>query len=148
MWQSPNQRLRALANAKKRERERLAQPLHFRRVPAEIQILSNSLPAPVTVQGRAVLNDMTTKMMGVFTPQAWVSGTEVMITIMDPNPIQVRGRIVACQEFYNASHILSPNSFNYRLTVKFSFKNADEEKMVKDFVDDLHSGHLYGNKAA
>ncbi|HLE01550.1 MAG TPA: hypothetical protein VJB59_14900 [Bdellovibrionota bacterium] len=147
MWQSPNQRVRALANARKRERERLQQPFHIRRVNAELQIVGSASSEPVTTTARVVLNDLTAKSVGIFTALPLGSGQEVLITVTEPSSVQLRGKVVACQEYHNDSHILSANSFSYRVGIQFTFKSPEEEKAVKAFYDGLQ-GELHGSKAA
>jgi len=148
MWQSPNQRVRAIANARKRERDRLMQQFHFRRVEAEIKLLTvgaeNSPPMPV----RVILNDLSPKGMGLFSVQNVISGQEVLITLKEPKALTIKARVIACQEYENESHILSPKSYPYRLGVKFIFDSPEQEQQVKEFCEEIEREYLYGSKAA
>lgn len=149
MWQAPNQRVRALQTAKKRQQDRLSRPLHIKRVRAEIRAISQNPggEAPAT-EARVILNDFSAKGMGIFASQALMVGQEVAITLQEPKQVYLRGRIVWCQEYDAESHVLSANPFSYRMGIKFVFQSKQEEQAVAKFCDELFRQHLYGNKAA
>lgn len=148
MWQSPNQRVRAIAIARKRERDRLLHPIHFRRVEATLTVTATGAETPQSFPVRVILNDLSPKGMGLFVTQALVAEQDVTIQLKDPREITVSGRVVACQEYHNEGHILTPKSYPYRMGIRFLFKTAEEEKAFQDFCNELSVNHLYGQKAA
>src|SRR5271167_4083444 len=99
MWQSPNQRVRAAANARKRERERLKMPFHIKRVVASVDVAVLGQAEPLKVDVRVILNDFTVKGMGLFSAHRFSSGDEVTIRLETPSKIQLKGRIAWCQEY-------------------------------------------------
>lgn len=153
MWQSPNQRVRALANARKRERERWLQPFHIRRVEADLKLVTPGVPTgtsaePQQVPARVVLNDLSPKGIGLFTTQALIADQEIILTIRQPREITLKGRVVSCQEYDSGSHILSEQSFTHRIGVRFLLESPEQEKAITDLYNDLNREYLHGSKAA
>jgi hypothetical protein len=149
MWQAPNQRLRALANAKKRERDRIRRPLHIKRVHAELKIMPSALGGPAQISSaRIMLNDMTSKGVGIFSTELMHPGTEVQISISHPKVFFVRGRVTWCQEHDVNSHILSQTAYSYRVGIEFVFQSPEEEKQVKEYCALLAKDHIFNSRAA
>ncbi|HAR41911.1 MAG TPA: hypothetical protein DCS07_04660 [Bdellovibrionales bacterium] len=148
MWQSPNQRVRAIANARKRERDRLLQPLHFRRVEAELKLLTAGQENSPSMPVRVILNDLSPKGMGMFVVQNLISGQEILITLKEPKALTIKARVIACQEYENESHILSPKTYPYRMGVRFIFDSPEQEQEIQAFCDEINRDYLYGSKAA
>src|SRR6185437_13706820 len=140
MWQAPNQRLRAQANARKRERDRYKIPFHIKRVVAQIQ-LQVAGSEPQKIEARTLLNDFSPKGMGLFSAHRFNQGDEVIVTIDSPERIQVKGKITWCQEYYVAGKVLKTQSFSYRAGIQFAFASADEEAAVKKFCNELLNTH-------
>jgi hypothetical protein len=147
MWQAPNQRLRAIASQKRRERERNRRPLHLKRVQAQIKILSQSVEPEIT-EARVILNDFSPKGLGLFSSKPVLVGQEVAITLDKPRRIYVRGRVVWCQEYDAGSHVLSATSFSYRMGVQFVFETQEELQSIQEFCDELNRGYLHSTQVA
>ncbi|OFZ21024.1 MAG: hypothetical protein A2X94_06745 [Bdellovibrionales bacterium GWB1_55_8] len=153
MWQSPNQRVRAIANSKKRERERLQQQFHLRRVSVSLKLEPAASAPPdapaeaITLLARAVLNDLSPQGIGLFVSQQLTSGEILSLTIHGHKPLEVRGRVVASQEFDNGSHILSQQHFTCRVGIQFIFDSPEKEREVKEYCQSI-AGELLGGKAA
>lgn len=147
MWQAPNQRVRALQSAKKRQMDRLRKPLHIQRVKAEIKITNPQSGENQVSEARAILNDISKRGMGVFSPHPLSVGQEITITIDQPRQIFLRGKVVWCQEFETSRHVLSANPFNYRLGVKFIFNSAQDEEAVAAYCEELNRHHLQAQAA-
>jgi PilZ domain len=141
MWQSPNQRVRAAANARKRERERLKMPFHIKRVVASVAVVVPGQAEPTRVDVRVILNDFTTKGMGLFSAHRFSSGDEVTIQLETPSKIELKGKIAWCQEYEVRGKVLTEHSFSYRVGLNFAFASPEEEKAVKAFCDDLLQNH-------
>lgn len=146
MWQSPNQRVRAIAAQRQKERLRLMQPFHIRRIIGDVEILATNVTEASQAQCRVVLNELTPKGMAIYLKEPLVTGQELIVTLMEPTPIQLRGKVVSCLTTYNESHIMR-DEFPSRITMFFSFKTEGEKKMVQDFYDSLNSTYLYGKAA-
>jgi Tfp pilus assembly protein PilZ len=141
MWQSPNQRVRAAANARKRERERLKMPFHIKRVVASVGVQVVGQAEPLKVEVRVILNDFTQKGMGLFSAHRFSSGEDVTIELETPNKIQLKGKIAWCQEYEARGKILTEHSFSYRVGLHFTFASAEEEQAVKTYCADLLQNH-------
>jgi Tfp pilus assembly protein PilZ len=141
MWQSPNQRVRAAANARKRERERLKMPFHIKRVVASVGVQVVGQAEPLKVEVRVILNDFTQKGMGLFSAHRFSSGEDVTIELETPNKIQLKGKIAWCQEYEVRGKILTDHSFSYRVGLHFVFASAEEEQSVKAYCNDLLQNH-------
>ena len=148
MWQAPNQRVRAIAQAKRRERERARRPLHIKRVSAELKVLTLPSAAPMVTDARVLLNDFSPKGLGLFCGRPLGVGQEVAITLESPRRIYVRGRIVWCQEYDCESHVLSQRSYSYRIGVQFTFETVEEQKAIKAFCDELSKDYLLTSRVA
>lgn len=143
MWQAPSQRMRALAVQKKRDRDRMRRPLHIKRVNAEIKLLSLQAEPQVTI-ARVILNDLTPKGMGLFCASPLLVGQEVAITLEEPKRIYLRGRIVWCQEYDADSHVLSQQSYSYRMGIQFIFESPEEQVAIRRFCEQLENEFLRG----
>lgn len=149
MWQSGSYR-RALADAaKKREASKRKTPRHLKRVAAQIKVLgmpgSEVDPTSNTViLGRLVLNDIGPRVVDLFGVKPILVGCEVSITIEHPRRFYCKGKVVACQELISDSHILSQNSFSYRMTIEYLFEDAEEQKAVREFYEEIHHEYILG----
>lgn len=147
MWQAPSQRIRALAIAKKRARERNKHAIHLKLVDADLKLLEENLeaePNPET-QVRVILNDLGSKGVGLFATRSLEVGQEVALTLTKPRSLRIHGRIAWCQEYKADSHVLSQTPYAYRIGIVFDFSQAPEEEMkVKAFCDELAKEYLYG----
>lgn len=142
MWQAPSQRTRAVANAKKKQRDASSRRLHIKRVKAELRVVVQGNTAPEVNEVRVVLNDMTERGMGLYSQNPIGVGREVAVTLESPRQIYLRGHVTWCQEFDAESRILAQNPFSYRVGVKFIFQSPEEEEAVKNFFEELISQHL------
>jgi hypothetical protein len=144
MWQTPNQRIRAAANAKRRERERSRKPIHIKRILAQIELASPTPDGPSTkTDVRLMLNDLTPKGVGVFSPAALAAGQEVVILITSPVQINIKARVIWCQEHAANSHVISSQPFSYRVGFEFTGTTPDERNAIKAFCDEINTAHLY-----
>ena len=158
MWQAPNQRVRALASAKKRERERLKRPLHIMRINAELEVVplrpssaatpAASSPSSPPAQIRLILNDLTARTASFFSPVPLVGGQEVKIKIVEPQELLLKAQISWCQEYAADSHVLSDHPYSYRIGVKFVHAGAAEKDALQEYCDAVQKNHLYPPKAA
>jgi len=147
MWQVPNQKVRAMMNARKREKERNKHNFHIRRTHAQIKMVS-SLEAQAPEEVRVVLNDISTKKMAFFSSRPLGLDQVCAITIEEPRRIYVRARIMSCQELDLESKVITAQSFSYRVGVLFLFESDDEEKAFRTYCEELASEILGTNKAA
>jgi hypothetical protein len=152
MWQAPNQRIGAMANAKKRQQDRAKKPIHLRRVRAEIRLIPHhetfaQAESTGTLgelrEARVILNDLSPKGIGIYSAEPMVPGNKVRITLEEPRRIVIEGKIVWCQDHKVGSAVLSKNAPNYRVGVKFEFGTPEEEKAFKEFCLDLQKNYLY-----
>lgn len=150
MWQSPNQRVRALAVQKRRDRDRNRRPVHVKRIMAELKFVVPLLggnPEMQTLQARIVLNDLSPKGTGMFLAEAVNVGQVVTLEIRDPHPISIQGKVIWCQHDAG-SHVLSQQPFAYRVGLEFVFKSTEEQAAIKQFVEELARDFLYTHKVA
>jgi hypothetical protein len=146
MWHAPNQRVRAVASSKKRERDRARKPIHIKRIIAHIDVITPTGVPPVQTDVRLILNDLSPKGVGVFSSIPLVAGQETSLTISDPIQLKVKARVAWCQEHAANSHILSNQPFSYRLGLEF-IMTAEEEPVVKAFFEEISKTHLYAKAA-
>jgi hypothetical protein len=138
MWQVPNQKLRALMNARRRERDRNRRKFHIRRTQAQVKIVS-TLEAPPVEDVRVVLNDISPKAMSMFSSHPIGLGQVAAITIEEPTRIYVRARVVSCQELDYESRVITEHPFSYRVGVVFLFDSEEEQVAFQSYCEQLAS---------
>jgi hypothetical protein len=154
MWHTPNQRVRALANAKKRDRERARKPIHIKRIDATIKLVDRNSKNSTQntdlqeIHTRIVLNDLSTTGLGLFSPTAVEIGQELSLIITDPMKLELRAKVIWCQEHDANSHILSSNPYSYRIGIEFILSSQEEQQSVKAFCEEIFSNYLYTTKIA
>lgn len=146
MWQVPNQKLRAMMNARKRERERSSRSFHIRRTRAQVKIVSGMETQPMQ-EARVVLNDISPKAMRLFSADMIAAGQVAAITLDEPTRIYVRARVVSCQELDAESRVISENPFSYRVSLLFLFDSDEEERAFKAYCEQLAQNVLGTSKA-
>jgi Tfp pilus assembly protein PilZ len=139
MWQAPNQRIRALAQQKKREREKRGKGrLYLKRVVGELRLPAETLGGTSqTMLARVMLNDLSVKGVSAFSPEQLQIGQPVQLTIDQPRKFFVRGRVVWSQAVGQESHIISTTPFSYRIGIEFQLTSPEEEAEVRRFVEEL-----------
>jgi Tfp pilus assembly protein PilZ len=148
MWQAPNQRLRAIAAQRERDRRRGRRPFHIKRVQAEVKAVGGLHVAQTVAAARVLLNDLSPKGIGLFSSAPMMVGQEVALTLEEPKRFYVRGKIVWCQELDGGTHVLSEKKFTYRIGIEFVFQSATEEQSVRAYCEELSAQHLNGSQAA
>ena len=147
MWQVPNQKMRALISARKRERERSRKSFHLRRTRAQVKIVSSIESHPVQ-EVRVVLNDISPKAMSLFSGDPIGVGQVAAITLDEPTRIYVRARVVSCQELDFESRVITENPFSYRVALLFLFESEEEARAFKIYCEQLAQEVLGTAKAA
>ena len=135
MWQSPNQRVRAQVNARKRERERLKMPFHIKRVLATVELGDQKIDV------RLILNDLTPRGMGLFSSHRFSAGDEVTIHLESPKKMQIKGKIAWCQEYEVRGKVLTEHSFSNRVGLSFVFSSPEEEQAMKAYCAEVLESH-------
>lgn len=152
MWQAPNQRAGAAYNAKKRQQERNRKPFRLRRVRAEVRLI----PPEKTIaqaesesaigelrEARVILNDLSPGGIGIYAPGPMYPGDKIRITLTEPRKIAVEGRVIWCQNQGFGNHVISEQSFNYRVGVQFIFDTEESRQAFVQFCEDLRQNYLY-----
>ena len=148
MWQAPNQRVRAMATSKKREKERAKRRLHIKRVTAELRLVT-SPPTEQPIQiVRVLLNDLTSAGVGLFSLHSLAIGQEIALTLDQPKKVYLRGKVAWCQEYDSDSHVLSAEAYSYRIGIHFVFETKVEQESVKMICEELVKTHVFVCRAA
>jgi hypothetical protein len=147
MWQAPNQRVRAVANAKKREREKSRRPIHIKRINAQLEVKQANSQETFKTHVRLILNDLSTKGVGLFSPEPLVPGQDIVLSIADPHQINLKARVIWCQEHTANSHVISAQPFSYRMGLEFELSTVEEQQSIKVFCEEVSKNHLYSVKA-
>lgn len=145
MWQAPNQRVRALQNAKKRQQDRLKRPIHIRRIRAGIKIVAISDAEQPFSEVHLVLNDISPGGIGFYAPKGIHVGQEITLSLDEPKSIQLRGKVIWSQEIKTHSHVLYSPDYAYRVGVRFLFANNEEKEAVQNYCVDLFKNYLYAD---
>lgn len=135
--------MRSVRSQRKRERDREQRnAFHYRRVKVELRLPDDFGTATRTVHARALLNDLTSRGIKVFTPHALELGTELALTIQAPKPFFVRARVVACSEVSFESRIITDNPLRYRVGLTFEFRSSSESIAVSEYVEQMMREHI------
>ncbi|MGZ3688430.1 MAG: PilZ domain-containing protein [Bdellovibrionota bacterium] len=144
MWQAPSSKVRSgSASSKRRQRERYRRPLHLRRVDGQLKTVTQSDASPVATDARVLLNDLSPKGVGLFSPTKLGVAQEILLVLNEPRKMEIRGKVAWCQHHNPNSHILSANSFSWRLGIEFHFKDEAEQKAMEEFCEELFKAYLY-----
>ncbi len=141
MWNAPNQRLRSLNKSKKRELERARRPIHVKRIIASIEIINPTIPNSKS-DVRLILNDFTYKGAGLFSQYPFIAGQEICLNITHPTQINIKAKIIWCQEYHANCHVLSKQPYAYRLGIEF-IMDPTEEKEIRIFCDEVSKNHIF-----
>lgn len=144
MWQTPSKKARPFGKASAaRSRTTRAQPrMRLRRTHAQVKILMP--PASVVTDARLLLNEISPNGLSLFCAAPVNVGVEVAITMEDPTRVYVRGRVVSCLEYESSQHVMSTQTYHYRVGVMFLFDTPAERSEFKRYVDSLSQNFLNG----
>lgn len=145
MWSSTNQRIKALMSARAREKDRLSRPIHVRRADVQISFRADD-GFMVEVPARGLLNDFSEAGFCVYATTHLNPNVEVTLEIQHPKHFRLTAKIVWCQYQPSSSHVLTAQSFPYRVGLALIFKDAKLEAEFKNYCDQL--GNLYVNAKA
>ncbi len=140
MWHAPNQKIRNLT--KKREKSR--KTIHIKRISADLHLISDQENKTST---RLILNDLSTKGAGIFSPTPFIGGQEVLIKIIDPKKLEIKARIIWCQQHTASSRVLSDVPFAYRIGVEFIFTSPEDQQKVDQYFEEVNKNFLYSSQA-
>lgn len=147
MWEVPKYRIRAYLRSvqtqRKRARDRVDRETpHLQRVRVELRMFEGLGTPPTLVTGRALLNDLTTRQLKLFTAEPLEIGAALSLTIRTPQPFFVNARVAFCHEAPFTTRVLTETPLRYRVGVVFQFRTANETSAVEEFVTLLQSQHL------
>lgn len=143
MWSSTNQRIKALMSAKNREKERLTRPIHVRRSDLVLSFRSDD-GFLIEVPARAMLNDLTPDGFCAYAVTSLTPNVELSITIEHPKRFQLTAKVVWCQYQPSSTHVITAQTYPYRVGLALLWKDAAVEAEFKKFCAQL--GDLYVNK--
>ena len=137
MWQSSGVKNKLLAVVRKRERDRLRPSFHIKRIYAEVESRGGEASAGGTLRVRFILNDLTPTGGGFFSQEPFVSGQEMRIVISEPYPFECQARVVWSQSQSSGLHVISKESYHYRVGVEFIFSSPEERDQVREFYQKI-----------
>jgi hypothetical protein len=145
MWSSTNQRIKALMSARAREKDRLTRPIHVRRADVIISFRTDD-DFLVNIPARALLNDFTPSGFTAYATTALNPNTEVNLEIEHPRHFRLKAKVVWSQYQPSSTHVLTENSYSYRIGLALIWKDAALEEEFKKFCGNLEE--LYVNAKA
>jgi hypothetical protein len=116
-----------------RKAQRKSIPLHIRRINVHIEETGSSDP----IHSRMILNDFGPKGLGVFCSRSIAPGKEIQITLKDPREIQLKAKVMWCQEQVRTSQIMTEQHFGNRIGVEFIFGSPEDETKIKEFYNEI-----------
>lgn len=143
MWSSTNQRIKALISAKNRERERLTRPIHVRRADLVLSFRSDD-GFLIEIPARSLLNDLTPAGFCAYAVTSLTPNVELTIEMQHPKHFLLTAKVVWCQYQPSSSHVLTTQTYPYRVGLALHWKEPEIEAEFKKFCEQL--GELYVNK--
>lgn len=132
-------------SARAREKDRLTRPIHVRR--AEVALsFRDDRDFLVEVPSRALLNDLTASGFCVYAATGLNPNAEITAEIEHPKRFRLTAKVVWCQYQPSSSHVITAQSFPYRIGLALIWKNAEAEEAFKKYCAELEN--LYVNKKA
>ena len=127
-------------------------PIHLRRINAKLDVIApideaNPSLIPVitsSLEVRIVLNDLSTTGVGIYASAPLTPDQEVMLSFTVTHPLSVKFKVVWCQEHNMNTHILSAQSYTYRMGLEFMSHSPTEKAAIESLVFELSNS----NKAA
>lgn len=117
----------------KQQRGAKRKEIPFFRLKANIQITSTKTVA----EARVMLNDLSPAGVGCFVNTAIDKGEKVALVIENPKRIYLQGEVIWCSPYTLSTKILSTEQYKYRVGIKFNFETAEEQDIVKKFIEDV-----------
>jgi hypothetical protein len=132
-------------SARAREKDRLTRPIHVRRADVQISFRADD-GFLVEVPARGLLNDFSEAGFCVYATEHLNPNVEVNLEIHHPKHFRLTAKIVWCQYQPSSAHVLTTQSFPYRVGLALIFKDAALEAEFRNYCDQL--GNLYVNAKA
>lgn len=143
MWSSTNQRVKALMSAKGREKDRLTRPIHVRRTDLVLNFRSDD-GFLIEIPARALLNDLTPDGFSAYAVTSLTPNVELSIEMAHPKHFRLTAKVVWCQYQPSSTHVLTTETYPYRVGLALMWKDSAVEAEFKKFCEEL--GDLYVNK--
>ena len=148
MWQTPNQKVRAVASARRRDRERKRRPIHIKRISAYLELLDIPQANESGLEVRLILNDLSLAGVGIFCAEALAPETLAILRIEQPSDLRVSAKVIWCQEHAASSRILTRQPHRYRAGLQFLVENPDQQMAIKHFYEEMRRTILYSTNVA
>jgi hypothetical protein len=145
MWSSTNQRIKALMSARAREKDRLTRPIHVRRADV-IFSFRDDQDFLVQVPARALLNDLTPSGFCAYAATGLNPNADIDVEIEHPKRYKLSAKVVWSQYQPSSSHVVTVQSFPYRVGLALIWENTAQEEDFKKYCAELED--LYVNKRA
>jgi c-di-GMP-binding flagellar brake protein YcgR len=144
VWNSPNQRNRSGASGKKKDKNRKS--LHIKRVLAKLEYKTVPSTEPLETQIRMVLNDISVNGVEFFSPIPLDGGQDVILSFQHPQQIKIQSKVAWCQEATLSNHILTTQSYTYRVGVEFVPATDAEKEELQKFCDFIINEFLFSSR--
>ncbi len=140
MWGVPRYRIRShLEGRRRREKADLlkkrAPKLKVKRVPAEVRIQEGFASHEGSIRARVILNDLAPSGLILSTAQPLYPGQRISLTLSYPRQFFIRAVVMACNTVTFGEHVITEQSYNYRVLVKFIFDGDSEREIVRDYCE-------------
>lgn len=124
-----------MAASRRKKREKSRTNIHFRRVTAQIKITGG---LSVVHDVRVVLNDLSAKGLGLFSPVQLFAGQEIAITLEKPRRFYVKARVIYSQPLEGTGKVISDVSYIHRIGLEFILDSPEEAQAVTEFYEEMN----------
>lgn len=116
--------------------------MRMKRIQAQLVANNGWGVAATIIPTRLILNDLGPNSVTLFATSPLELGQLVSLSIEQPRPLLVRGKVTYCAPFNLSSRIHSTPRYQFRLQIEFDFLNDGEAIAVREYVADLIRTHL------
>ncbi len=132
-------------SARAREKDRLTRPIHVRRADVALSFRDDR-DFLVEVAARALLNDFTPAGFCAYAVTGLNPNSEITVEIEHPKHFRLTAKVVWNQYQPSSSHVLTPQSYPYRIGLALIWQDAAQEAEFTKYCAELDD--LYVNKKA
>jgi hypothetical protein len=135
MWQS-NSRKRSDGNWLHCVELRSSREFHLKRVTCRIAALDGA-PASTPIEGRLLLNDISTQGVAVYAPDLLPLGSIVTIDFEYPEKTTLKARVGWCQQLTGVGKVITERSQSFRIGLVFEHEKPEDQERFRTFCEKL-----------
>ncbi len=103
----------------------------------EVTLEAPTLELEKISKGKTVLSEINMEKMFFFCNQSFTEGQSIVIQFCIPKMFILNADVLYCRPYNLKSRIISQNSYNFRMLVKFTFLKDGERALLRQFIQSI-----------